>query len=167
MSEREGINLTNLAPADLLEMFPGAKLTIREKIPTNLLLLYTFLNINKIISNIKYSSDEIGEAVLALVAMIPGDLRDSQFAKDVKDSYGYVMVDCRPVFCTTPASFEYCARKKIPAFRKETQIDYFKMYHAVFDLLMRKGMLMKTQTTETFSDLVIIPEKEGKEDGRS
>ena len=156
----------DMAPKELLEMFPGAKLTIRDKVPINLLLLYTFLNINKIIKDIKYSTDEIGESILALVAMIPSDLRDEQFDNELNESYRYVMIDVRPVFCTVKASVDYCKRKGIPAFIKEHRIEYFKMYHAVFDLLMRKGMLMRTETTETFSDM-IVPEKEGNKFERS
>ena len=53
MSEK--IDLTDLAPSasDLFEMFPEAKLTMRDRLPTNILLLYTFLNINKNIKDNK------------------------------------------------------------------------------------------------------------------
>ena len=55
----EDIKLTDLAPAELMELFPEAKLTLRDRIPTNMLLLYTFLNINKTIKDISYSEEEI------------------------------------------------------------------------------------------------------------
>ena len=146
MSEK--IDLTDLIPSDLMDLFPEAKLTIRDRIPTNLLLLYTFLNINKTIKDIKYSTDEIRESILALVAMIPDELRDPLFWKELKESQKEILVDVRTEFCGTKSSLEYCKRKGIPAFIKVTQINYFEMYHAVFNLLMRKNMLLKTQTRE-------------------
>ena len=146
MSEKT--DLTDLAPSDLMDLFPEAKLTIRDRIPTNLLLLYTFLNINKTIKDIKYSTEEIRESILALVAMIPDELRDPLFWKELKDSQKEIMIDVRPVCCTVKASMEYCKRKGIPAFIKVPQLNYFDMYHAVFNLLMRKNMLLKTQTRE-------------------
>ena len=146
MSEK--IDLTDLAPSDLMDLFPEAKLTIRDRIPTNLLLLYTFLNINKTIKDIKYSTEEIRESILALVAMIPDELRDPLFWKELKDSQKEIMRDVRPTFCGVKASLEYCKRKKILAYIKVPQINYFDMYHAVFNLLMRKNMLLKTQTRE-------------------
>ena len=146
MSDKTDLN--SMAPSDLLDLFPEAKLTIRDRIPTNLLLLYTFLNINKTIKDIKYSTDEIRESILSLVAMIPDELRDPLFWKELKDSQKEIRIDVRPIFCGVKASLEYCRRKKIPAFTKIPQLNYFAMYHAVFNLLMRKNMLLKTQTRE-------------------
>ena len=166
MSSSDKLDLNSMAPSELMKLFPEARLTIRDRIPTNMLLLYTFLNINKTISNIKFSTDEIRESILALVAMIPDELRDEQFIKELNAARKEILMDVRPVFCTVKASVEYCERKGIPAFIKEHRIEYFKMYHAVFDLLMRKGMLMRTETTETFSDM-IVPEKEGNKFERS
>jgi len=148
MSEK--IDVTNLAPSAsaLFEMFPEAKLTMRDRLPTNVLLLYTFLNINKTIKDLQYSTDEIRESILALVAMIPDDLRDEIFIKELNDSRKEIMMDVRPIFCTTKASIEYCKRKGIPAFIKVPQLNCFEMYHAVFNLLMRKHMLLKIQPKE-------------------
>ena len=148
MSEK--IDVTDLAPSAsaLFEMFPEAKLTMRDRLPTNMLLLYTFLNINKTIKDIKYSTDEIRESILALVAMIPDDLRDEQFIKELNDARKEILMDVRPVFCTTKASLEYCQRKGIPALIKVAQLNCFEMYHAVFNLLMRKHMLLKIQPKE-------------------
>jgi len=147
MSE-DTIKLENLAPADLMEMFPEAKLTIRDRIPTNILLLYTFLNINKTIKDIKYSPEEIGESILALVAMIPDELRDEQFLQELNKAKQDIMIDVRPQFCEVKASLEYCQRKGIPAFIRVPKLNYFEMYHAVFNLLMRKHMLLQAQPKE-------------------
>lgn len=145
--------LTNMAPKDLMEMFPEARLTIRDRIPTNILLLYTFLNINKTIKEIKYSSEEIRESILALVAMIPDELRDEDFIDELTDAQQMITVDVRPIYCGTKASLKYCERKGIQAFIKVPQLNYFQMYHAVFNLLMRKKMLLKTQPKEIMTGL--------------
>jgi len=152
MSEK--IEPSDFTPEDLMNLFPEAKLTIRDKIPINMLLLYTFLNINKTIKDIKVSSEEIGESILGLVAMIPDDLRDEQFTEELNEATKESIVDVRPVFCTVKASLEFCQRKGIPAFIKIPQLNYFEMYHAVFNLLMRKRMLMKTQQKDIAREIL-------------
>jgi hypothetical protein len=153
MSPEADIRLTDLAPAELMEMFPEAKLTLRDRIPTNMLYLYTFLNINKTIKDIKFSEAEIREAVLALVAMVPDELRDEQFDEELQDANKIILVDVRPVFCEVSASIEYCQRHGIPTHQEIQQCDYFKMYHAVFNLLERKNMLFKKQPKEIMTGL--------------
>ena len=147
------INLKDLAPSDLMEMFPEAKLTMRDRLPTPMLFLYTFLNINKTIKDIKYSADELRESILALVAMIPDELRDAQFYEELKKASQAAYLDVRPVFCGVKASVEYCQRKGIPTVLRFDQINYFEMYHAVFNLLMRKHMLLKIQPKEIMTGL--------------
>jgi len=146
-------SLTDLNLSDLMDMFPEARLTIRDRIPTNMLLLYTFLNINKTISQIKFSSEEIRESILALVAMIPDELRDPQFVEELTAAKQEIWDDVRPEFCEVKASLEYCQRKGIPAYLKIEQINYFDMYHAVFNLLMRKHMLLQAQPKEIMTGL--------------
>ena len=158
MSEKIGIPDEGLS--DLMQMFPEAKITIRDRIPTNMLLLYTFLNINKTIRNIKFSTDEIRESILSLVAMIPDELRDEKFTKELNDAQKEILVDVRPEFCTVKASLEYCQRKGIPAFIKVPQLNCFAMYHAVFNLLMRKQMLFKAQPKEFLIGIPALTEDE-------
>lgn len=145
--------LTNMAPKELMDVFPEARLTIRDRIPTNILLLYTFLNINKTIKEIKYSSEEIRESILSLVAMIPDEMRDDKFIQELTEAQQMIIVDARPLFCGVRASLEYCERKGIKTFIKVPQLNYFQMYHAVFNLLMRKKMLLKTQPKEIMTGL--------------
>lgn len=149
----EASDLKDLAPADLMDMFPEAKLTMRDRLPTNVLLLYTFLNINKTIKDIKYSADELRESILALVAMIPDELRDPEFYEELKKASQAAYLDIRPVFCGVKASVDYCKRKGIPTVLKSVQLNYFDMYHAVFNLLMRKHMLLKIQPKEIMTGL--------------
>jgi len=153
MSEK--IDVADSSVSDLLGMFPEAKLTIRDRIPINMLLLYTFLNINKTIKDIKYSTEEIRESILALVAMIPDGLRDEKFMEELQASNKEIVMDVRPVFCETKASLEYCKRKGIPAFIKVPHLNCFELYHAVFNLLMRKRMLMKTQQKDIAKDILV------------
>lgn len=142
----------------LLEMFPEAKLTMRDRIPTSMLLLYTFLNINKALKDIKVSAEEIGEATLGLVAMIPDELRDDQFYLELKKATQEIVVDNRPEFCGVKASLEYCQRRGIQAYIRIRHLNYFELYHAVFNLLMRKHMLLKIQPKEIFTGIPAITE---------
>lgn len=151
-------------PTGLMDLFPEAKLTMRDRIPTPLLLFYTFVNINKAFKDIKISADEIGESVLGLVAMIPDELRDEQFLEEINSSTQGVMIDVRPEFCQVKASQEYCERKGIPAFIKETKLNYFEMYHAVFNLLMRKHMLLKINPKEIMGGIPFQKEPDEAEE---
>ena len=155
-------DLKDMNPEQLLSLFPEAKLTMRDRLPTNMLLLYTFLNINKGLKDIKVSAEEIGESILGLVAMIPDELRDPQFYEELENSKQEIFIDDRPEFCQVKASLEYCERKGIKPFRKIQHINYFEMYHAVFNLLMRKHMLLKIQPKEIFTGIPFIKEEDAE-----
>lgn len=159
-SQYSASDLQKMDPLGLMELFPEAKLTIRDRLPTNMLLLYTFLNINKALKDIKISADEIGEAVLGLVAMIPDELRDEQFLDEINQAAQEIVIDVRPQFCGIKASVEYCERKGIPAYITERRLNYFEMYHAVFNLLMRKNMLLKIMPKEIMTGLPFEKEED-------
>lgn len=152
--------LGDLSTENLMALFPEAKLTMRDRLPTPLLLLYTFLNINKALSNIKISAEEIGESILGLVAMIPDELRDDRFYEELENAKQEILVDVRPEFCLIKASEEYCERKGILAFQRLQHLNYFEMYHAVFNLLMRKHMLLKIQPKEIFTGVPFTTEED-------
>lgn len=153
-------DLVDLSPEQLMSLFPEAKLTMRDRLPTNMLLLYTFLNINKALKDIKISAEEIGESILGLVAMIPDELRDDQFYEELEAAKQEIVIDVRPDFCGVKASLEYCERKGVQPFQKIQHINYFEMYHAVFNLLMRKHMLLKIQPKEIFTGIPFIKEED-------
>jgi hypothetical protein len=156
----EGIELQNLAPTELMSLFPEAKLTIRDRLPTNMLLLYTFLNINKALKDIKVSAEEIGESILGLVAMIPDELRDDQFIEELNNANEEIIIDNRPQYCGVKASEKYCKRMGIEPYLISTRLNYFEMYHAVFNLLMRKHMLLKIQPKEIMTGIPFEKEED-------
>jgi len=147
-----------LLPEELREAFPESRLSIKDKIPLNQLLFYTFLSVNKAILNIKYSEAEIFEIIRAEIAMIPDGDRDEQFLDEVRAARYLVLVDVRPINCMTKASVEYCKRKGIPSFVREWRPDNFRMHHAVFNLLNRLGMLSKTQQKQIMESMPMSPE---------
>jgi len=147
-----------LLPEELREAFPESRLSIKDKIPLNQLLFYTFLSVNKAILNIKYSEGEIYEIIRAEIAMIPDGDRDEQFSEEIRAARYLVLVDVRTEFCGTKTSLEYCKRKGLPSFVKEWRPDNFAMHHAVFNLLNRLGMLSKTQLKQMQETMPIAPE---------
>ena len=150
--------IQELLPEELRDAFPESRLSIKDKIPLNQLLFYTFLSVNKSILNIKYSEGEIYEIIRAEIAMLPDEDRDEQFLEEIRAAKYIVLVDVRPVCCTTPASLDYCKRKGIPAFVREWRPDNFAMHHAVFNLLQRRHMLSKTQQKQMLETMPIAPE---------
>jgi len=140
-----------LKVADLTEVFPEAKLTMRDRLPINFIYTNAIITIQKSILNIQYSSEEIREAITGFVAMIPDALKDDEFNKEIEAAKQVVYVDVRPVFCGVPAAQEYCQRKGIPIIRKVETFNYFQVLHSCFNLLMRRNMLLKRQPKEIFT----------------
>jgi len=142
---------SDMENSQLLDMFPEAKLTMRDRLPINFILTNALITIQKSILNIKYSGEEIREAVQGFVAMIPDSLKDEEFDKEIKTARQIIIMDARPVFCGIPASDKYCARRGLQTVRKVETFDFFKVLHACFNLLMRKHMLLKIQPKEIFT----------------
>jgi hypothetical protein len=148
-----------LLPEELRDLFPESMLTIKDKIPQNQLLFYTCLTIMKAMMNVNYSEEQIHELVKFEIGCIPDAQRDEQFMEELNKAYYIVVVDIRPEFCMTKASVEYCARKKIPAFVRELRPDIYKLNHAVFNLLCRRGMLSKIQMKQMLESMPRLPEE--------
>lgn len=135
----------------LAEMFPEAKLTMRDRLPINFILTNAVITIQKSILNIKYSAEEIKEAIQGFVAMIPDDLKDQEFNDEIEESKVYYTIDNRPKNGGEPASLDYCLESGIEAYTIVETFDYFKVFHACFNLLHRANMLLKVQPKEIFT----------------
>lgn len=154
---------------DLLTLFPEAKLTMRDRLPTALILTNRIMQLGKAIDNIKYSAEELREAMLGFVAMIPDELRDDQFFEELNNAMRIITIDIRPIFCEQKASVEYCQKKGIPITKDVETFDYLAVYHTCFNLLMRKSMLLKLEE-KTFGDsatTVLEEDASGKEETES
>lgn len=123
-------------------------LTIRDKINFPFLLAEQITTFQKAILNIEYSRREIEESIQGMVAMIPTRWEDEDYQKDKKGAVKIFTIDNRPSFAGVRSSKEYCKARGIKLTRKETRPDYFKLLHAVIDLLDRRGMLSKREFTE-------------------
>lgn len=151
MSEEATDYQSSLENSQLMEMFPEAKLTMRDRLPMNFILTNALITIQKSILNIKYSAEEIREAIQGFVAMIPDQLKDEQFNADMENARQRIIVDSRPNFCGTPANDKYLIRKGINPTREIETFNTFQVLHACFNLLMRKNMLLKIQPKEIFT----------------
>lgn len=135
----------------LQDIFPEAKLTMRDRLPMNFILTNALITIQKSILNIKYSSEEIKEAIQGFVAMIPDGLKDKEFNNEMDGARIYYQIENRPYFCGVPANDEYCQRMGIQTVATVETFDYFKVLHACFNLLHRRHMLLKIQPKEIFT----------------
>ncbi len=152
MAEQSDL-LDQLGKSPLIDLFPEAKLTMRDRLPINFILTNALITIQKSILNIKYSSEEIREAIQGFVAMIPDSLKDEDFNQEIEASRTMIVLDARPVFCGIPASDKYCKRKGVQTISHVQSFDFFKVLHACFNLLMRKHMLLKIQPKEIMTGL--------------
>jgi len=141
-------NLIGADVEELIGMFPEAKLTMRDRLPISLILTSAILTIQKSILNIDYSEEELREAVMGFVAMLPDELKDDEFNNELDAAKLRRPVNTRPEFCGVAASDEYCQRNSIDTVRYVDTFDYFKVFHACFNLLHRRHMLMKSEEKE-------------------
>lgn len=137
----------------ILDQFPEAQLTMRDRLPYHFILTQMILTFQKAILNIQYSAEELREAVEGFVNHIPILWRDEQFNKDLKKAQMLVYEDLRPVFCGIPADKEYCEKNGIPVERLVRTFDYFKVFNAVVNLLNRRHMLLKPQYKEIMTGI--------------
>lgn len=144
-SKAEKSDFLGINSEEIRAAFPESMLSIKDKFPQAPLLFYLNLTMMKALLNREYSEDQFYEIIKYEIGCIPDAQRDPQFNEEINNAFYQVLVDVRPIFCTTPASLEYCKRKKIPAFVREWRPDNYKLNHAVFNLLCRRGMLSKTQ----------------------
>lgn len=132
----------------LIGMFPEAKLTMRDRLPIGYILTSAILTIQKSILNIDYSEEELREAVMGFVAMIPDELKDDGFNQELDSARQSRLISTRPMFCEVPASDEYCQQHGIETVKYIETFDYFGVFHACFNLLHRKHMLLKMEEKE-------------------
>ncbi|MCJ7761054.1 hypothetical protein MUP59_07955 [Candidatus Bathyarchaeota archaeon] len=144
----------------LLDQFPEAQLTMRDRLPYHFLLSQMILTFQKAILNIQYSAEELREAVEGFVNHIPTLWRDPEFTQDLQKAQQLIYEDLRPMFCGVPADREYCEEMGIPTERLVRTFDYFKVFNAVVNLLNRRHMLLKPQYKEIMTGIKAIPEME-------
>jgi len=145
---------------ELLQLFPEAKQTMRDRLPTSMLLSAAILDIRSSIKDIKYTADELRESVMGFVAMIPDSLKDEEFNEEMRKTERGIPVDVRPVFCGVKASPEYCRRKGIPIVQCVRTFDYLAVFHACFNLLDRKHMLLQIDRKEISEATEPVSEEE-------
>lgn len=144
----------------LLDQFPEAQLTMRDRLPYHFVLTQMILTFQKAILNIQYSAEELREAVEGFVNHIPVQWRDQEFTQDLQKAQQLVYEDLRPVFCGVSADRDYCEAQGIPISRLVRTFDYFKVFNAVVNLLNRRHMLLKPQYKEIMTGIKAIPEME-------
>jgi hypothetical protein len=155
------------AQLQLIEQFPEAQLTMRDRLPYHFLLSQMILTFQKAVLNIQYSAEELREAVEAFVNHIPSLWRDKDFEKDLQAAETLIYEDLRPIFCEVPADRKYCEANGIPTERLVKTFNYFKVFNAVINLLNRKHMLTKPQYKEIFTGKRALPSMEPFEEAEA
>ena len=97
--------------------------------------------------------DNLAEAVLGLVHLIPSSWKDTdkKFLADYKVAFVTVQVDIRESFAGVQLSHEWHESHGVPSTKEETKPNYFLMFQAAINLLYRRGMIVRTEKTEKTS----------------
>jgi len=157
----------NAAQIALIEQFPEAQLTMRDRLPYHFLLSQMILTFQKAVLNIQYSAEELREAVEAFVNHVPAMWRDDGFEVELRAAEVLIYEDLRPVFCGISADKSFCEQNGIPTERLVKTFDYFKVFNAVINLLQRKHMLTKPQYKEIMTGRRAAPEMEPFEEAEA
>jgi len=125
-------------------------LTVRERIDYPFLLANQILNIQRVIIKDYYDPAEIVDAVETLIAMIPATWRltDEDFQDDIKNARVTYPVDIRPSFGGITATHEICEKMGWAVSKEESELNHFKAFNAVINLLDRKRMLTRRNWIE-------------------
>lgn len=140
-----------------------AQLTLKDRLNFPYLLANQILTFQKAILALEYSAEEIRETIEGFVHMIPDDMKDDEFLKDLEEAQKTEKVDVRPIIASRiRMSEETCEQLGIPAFEEKTVFDYYAMFQACMNLLSRRGMLTKIARVEILEgiDLTNVTEDE-------
>jgi hypothetical protein len=116
-------------------------LTIRDKLNVPYLLASQILTVQKAVLNTEFSKEEIREAVMGLLALIPDNWRDEEFEDELEEAKVTIKIDVRPMWCGVRGSLEYCKEAGIEPYEYKTSFGSFKVFHACINLLQRRGLM--------------------------
>ena len=86
--------------------------------------------------------------ILDFLTDIPNSWRDEAFVEELKGVITIKTVDIRPSFAGIKASYDYCKAHNIKITREVKKINYFKLKHAIINLLDRKNLLIRKEKIE-------------------
>jgi hypothetical protein len=120
------------------------ELTLKDKLNWSYILGVAVLNFHNSVIKVEgeQSEQEVREAALCLFNSIPASWRadDQLLEQELKEAIKIRKVDVRNTYCGR--------RVGKPRYEDEEYIEPFKLYHAVINVMDRKGLLSKMQRTE-------------------
>jgi len=125
-------------------------LTSREKMDYPFLVAAQINTIQQAILRKDLTIDNLSEAVLGLVHLIPSPWKDTdeKFKVDYDKAFTKVQTDIREKFAGVTLSIEWHQAHGLPYAKEETKPNYFLMFQAAINLLYRRGMIVRTEKTE-------------------
>jgi hypothetical protein len=128
-------------------------LTSREKMDYPFLVAAQINTIQQAILRKDLTIDNLSEAVLGLVHLIPSSWKDKdeKFQADYKKALVETEVDIREEFAGVQLSHEWHEAHGVPSTKKEDKLNYFLLFQAAINLLYRRGMIVRTEKTEKTS----------------
>lgn len=131
-------------------------LTIRDKLNAPYLLASQILTVQKAVLNTEFSKEEIKEAVMGLLALIPDTWKDKEFEDELEKAKVTIKIDVRPMWCGVRGSLEYCKKAGIEPYKYKTSFDSFKVFHACINLLQRRGLMSEVTRIEKTEGVPIV-----------
>jgi len=91
---------------------------------------------------------DVQQQILDIFTDIPRELYDEQFKEDLTGVLSEREIDIRPEFGGYKLSKEHCEKFNLPIKGKVYDVDYFKLKHAIMNLLFRRNMLLRKDKVE-------------------
>ena len=125
-------------------------LTVREKLNMPYLLAKQIITFQQaILLPPENSRSTVEEAINGLVELIPDTWKDDEWIKEIEKAKEEIIWDVRPwVAGDVYMNEEACNRLGIPAYVTEEVKNPNKMFHAVVNLLYRKGLMSQITRIE-------------------
>lgn len=124
------------------------QMELKDRLDYPKILTHSLLRLKKSIGETSKEKRINQKLILDFLTDIPDTWKDEAFVKELKGVMTKTTIDIRPSFAGIKASYNYCKRRNIKITTEIKKINYFKLKHAIINLLDRKALLIRKEKIE-------------------
>lgn len=124
------------------------QMELKDRLDYPKILTHSLLRLKKSIGESSKERRINQKLILDFLTDIPDTWRDESFMKELKGVMTEKTIDIRPSFAGIKASYNYCKEHDIKTTTIIKKINYFKLKHAIINLLDRKALLIRKEKIE-------------------
>lgn len=124
------------------------QLELKDRLNYPYIITRAIFSIETALSDSEYDADKLEGLIMALFYKIPDTWKSKEFDDEINNAKEIKTYDVRPRYGTIPLDIKICKKMDIKIYEKREEINYFKIYHAIINLLDRLGMLVRKEKIE-------------------